>query len=294
MIPSHYNNCAWFVLIADILEEKAIPNYLVATNRAVVILRFFCRSAIHQRIKRAGLSLCSETSSHCFAKEKATCNVGGGRNGWSRQLQEGRFKLTVKLLLDRNVETENIIELIGEVLVTLSSCAARIGVPLCVCLSSPDRRLCCGFLERPARILYGRAFNNTSGFCITSIAPKTLTIHQESSRIDPVFPTTNKLILEVAVNPLEHIETERYKKVFWKDVKVGDLIHLSNNEFIPADVLVLRSSDPHGLCYIDTCNLDGETNLKQRQVPRGFIEKVRNMYCKVNSRASHRVTVLDS
>nr|CAD7407488.1 unnamed protein product [Timema cristinae] len=67
--------------------------------------------------------------------------------------------------------------------------------------------------------------------------------------------------------------TERYKKVFWKDVKVGDLIHLSNNEFIPADVLVLRSSDPHGLCYIDTCNLDGETNLKQRQVPRGFIEK---------------------
>ncbi|XP_063240630.1 phospholipid-transporting ATPase VD isoform X2 [Bacillus rossius redtenbacheri] len=59
--------------------------------------------------------------------------------------------------------------------------------------------------------------------------------------------------------------TERYQKVFWKDVKVGDLIHLSNNEFIPADVLLLRSSDPHGLCYIDTCNLDGESNLKQRQ-----------------------------
>nr|CAD7452425.1 unnamed protein product [Timema tahoe] len=183
------------------------------------------------------------------------------------------YKYQVESVKWSRPHTENIIELIGEVLVTLSFCAARIGVPLCVCLSSPDRRLCCGFRERPVRILCGRAFNHTSGFRITSIAPKTPTMHQESSRIDPASPITNKLILEAAVNPSKHIETERYKKVFWKDVKVGDLIHLSNNEFIPADVLVLRSSDPHGLCYIDTCNLDGETNLKQRQVPRGFIEK---------------------
>jgi P-type E1-E2 ATPase len=58
-------------------------------------------------------------------------------------------------------------------------------------------------------------------------------------------------------------------------VRVGDLIHLSNNEVIPADILLLRSSDPQGLCYLDTCNLDGETNLKQREVARGFIERVR-------------------
>ncbi|XP_066145545.1 phospholipid-transporting ATPase VD isoform X1 [Euwallacea fornicatus] len=65
----------------------------------------------------------------------------------------------------------------------------------------------------------------------------------------------------------------RYRKVLWKDVRVGDLIHLSNNEVVPADILVLRSSDPSGLCYIDTGHLDGETNLKQRQVARGFLEK---------------------
>lgn len=61
--------------------------------------------------------------------------------------------------------------------------------------------------------------------------------------------------------------------MLWKDIRVGDLVHLSNNETVPADILLLRSSNPHGVCYIDTCDLDGETNLKLREVARGFIEK---------------------
>ena len=36
---------------------------------------------------------------------------------------------------------------------------------------------------------------------------------------------------------------------------------------------VLHSSDENGLCYIDTQNLDGEANLKQREVPRGLFTK---------------------
>lgn len=51
-------------------------------------------------------------------------------------------------------------------------------------------------------------------------------------------------------------------------------MHLSNNETIPADVLMLRSSEPQGVCYIETCDLDGETNLKRRQVVRGFDERL--------------------
>ena len=55
---------------------------------------------------------------------------------------------------------------------------------------------------------------------------------------------------------------------------MGDIVRLSCDEMIPADILLLRSSDEHGLCFIDTQNLDGEANLKQREVPRGFTEKV--------------------
>lgn len=53
---------------------------------------------------------------------------------------------------------------------------------------------------------------------------------------------------------------------------VGDLVHLSNNETVPADILLLRCSNEHGTCYIETCDLDGETFLKCRQVVRGFEE----------------------
>lgn len=67
-------------------------------------------------------------------------------------------------------------------------------------------------------------------------------------------------------------ETERYKRIKWQDLRVGDIVHLSNNEAVPADILLLRTSDPHGVCYIDTCDLDGETNLKRREVYTDIIK----------------------
>ena len=60
-------------------------------------------------------------------------------------------------------------------------------------------------------------------------------------------------------------EIARFKRDFWKNVQVGDFVRIYNDEQIPADVVVLSTSDPDGACYVETKNLDGETNLKVRQ-----------------------------
>ncbi|XP_068554243.1 phospholipid-transporting ATPase VB isoform X2 [Anas acuta] len=61
-----------------------------------------------------------------------------------------------------------------------------------------------------------------------------------------------------------------YVEKCWKDVQVGDFVQLQCNETIPADILLLYSSDQNGICHLETANLDGETNLKQRRVVMGF------------------------
>jgi phospholipid-transporting ATPase len=51
----------------------------------------------------------------------------------------------------------------------------------------------------------------------------------------------------------------------WVDVVVGDIVRVESEQPFPADLVLLASSEPEGLCYIETANLDGETNLKIKQ-----------------------------
>jgi phospholipid-translocating ATPase len=60
----------------------------------------------------------------------------------------------------------------------------------------------------------------------------------------------------------------RFHRDYWKNVQVGDFIRIYNDDQIPADVVILSTSDPDGACYVETKNLDGETNLKLRHALR--------------------------
>jgi phospholipid-transporting ATPase len=51
----------------------------------------------------------------------------------------------------------------------------------------------------------------------------------------------------------------------WINVAVGDVVRVESENPFPADLVLLASSEPEGLCYIETANLDGETNLKIKQ-----------------------------
>jgi len=69
---------------------------------------------------------------------------------------------------------------------------------------------------------------------------------------------------------LNHAKTRalrgnQFEDIKWVNVAVGDILQIRSEEPIPADMVLLATSEPEGLCYIETANLDGETNLKIKQ-----------------------------
>ena len=54
----------------------------------------------------------------------------------------------------------------------------------------------------------------------------------------------------------------------WHAVKTGQLVKVKKNEFFPADLVLLASSAPKNMCFIETKGLDGETNLKHKIAPK--------------------------
>eukprot|EP00727_Mastigamoeba_balamuthi_P007991 m51a1_g3812 putative probable phospholipid-transporting atpase id isoform x2 (1077) ;mRNA; r:257639-262020 len=48
-------------------------------------------------------------------------------------------------------------------------------------------------------------------------------------------------------------------------IVVGDMLKLKNGQRVPADAVIIRTNNPDGTCYVETSQLDGETNLKQFQ-----------------------------
>jgi len=60
---------------------------------------------------------------------------------------------------------------------------------------------------------------------------------------------------------------DSWEEIKWHEVRIGDIIKVKKNMPVPADmVLILSSESKNGKCNIETADLDGETNLKQRWV----------------------------
>ncbi|CCH43109.1 phospholipid-translocating ATPase [Wickerhamomyces ciferrii] len=77
--------------------------------------------------------------------------------------------------------------------------------------------------------------------------------------------SNNDSIIDPNINLSSNQTSPKFEKNYWKNVKVGDILRIHNNDEIPADIILLSTSDSDGACYVETKNLDGETNLKVRQ-----------------------------
>ncbi|KAL6187139.1 hypothetical protein ACLB2K_043254 [Fragaria x ananassa] len=106
--------------------------------------------------------------------------------------------------------------------------------------------------------------------------------------ISPVHPVTNVVPLSLVLlitlgkeawedwkrrlndmtinnNSVDVLQDQRWETIPWKRLQVGDIVRIKQNTFFPADLLFLASTNADGVCYIETANLDGETNLKIRK-----------------------------
>ena len=59
--------------------------------------------------------------------------------------------------------------------------------------------------------------------------------------------------------------TVHWETANWEDIRVGDFVKIMNNESIPADLLICATSEEENVAFVETMNLDGETNLKSRR-----------------------------
>ncbi|XP_059644919.1 phospholipid-transporting ATPase 1-like [Cornus florida] len=60
------------------------------------------------------------------------------------------------------------------------------------------------------------------------------------------------------------LQSGKFQGKTWKKIRAGEVVKICADETIPCDMVLLGTSDSSGIAYIQTMNLDGESNLKTR------------------------------
>jgi len=82
---------------------------------------------------------------------------------------------------------------------------------------------------------------------------------------------------------------DTWDEIKWHEVRIGDIIMVKKNMPVPADMVLLLSSESKtGKCNIETADLDGETNLKQRWVLPQLMKQFTDMPALDKYMSSHQ------
>ncbi|OVA11949.1 Cation-transporting P-type ATPase [Macleaya cordata] len=100
---------------------------------------------------------------------------------------------------------------------------------------------------------------------ITNVVPLSLVLF--ASLVKEAFEDWKRLHNDKVINstPIDVLQDQKWESIPWRKLQVGDIVRVKQDSFFPADLLFLASTNPDGVCYIETSNLDGETNLKIRK-----------------------------
>jgi phospholipid-translocating ATPase len=96
--------------------------------------------------------------------------------------------------------------------------------------------------------------------------------------VNPVLPESSEKATRLDSNDTTDVEYDdhfqapenaadsrpHWKLSTWEDLRVGDFVKIMDRESIPADILICATSEDENVAFVETKNLDGETNLKSR------------------------------